>query len=234
MHLAVVDPRLLIRAFEHWHSRPAKLVALFAYGQVCLDAAGHPLDESDKLETSYGTVAEDSHLASARAWAERQRDDAIRRKALMEEALEQHTPHWLLLVSSPPLRAELAHLAQEAQGRGQQHVRPDVVIRHTALWTAKSLSELEPAPFYLGADRKSDREYLIHTAVMAEATTLITEDDDLALPGNASHSDPKTRRSVRPYSLDEFVQDVLPYNLDFNAIDAAAVVRAAVRPLSRA
>jgi hypothetical protein len=233
MHLAVVDPCLLIKAFEHRHSRPAKLFSLFAYGQISLDAGGLPLDEAAKLYSRYGVVADADELASARAWAERQRQDAVRRKEIMEEAFEQWVPDWLHLVSSPPLRVELIELAQQAQGRGLQRVQPDRVTRQLARWTAKSLPELGPAPFY-GVERASQREYLIHTAVIAEAASLITDDPNLALPGDASYSDPKTKRSVRPYTLDEFVKDVLPYQLDFDAIDAPAVFRAAVRPFSHA
>ena len=233
MHLTVVDPRLLVRAFDHTHSLPAKLLALFAYGQVCLDARGHPLEEADALESRHREDADPNELAAARARLERDREEAVRRKALMEEALEQHVPDNLLLVASPPLRAELIELARQVQGRGRQQVQPDVVLRHINRWTAKSLPppELGPAPFYLGAQRKSDREYLIHTAVVAEAETLITEDEDLATVGDARHTDPRTRRSVRPYSLDEFVKDVLPYQVDVDRIDAPAVFRATVRDI---
>ena len=106
--------------------------------------------------------------AAARARLERDREEAVHRKAVMQEALEQHVPDDLLLVTSPPLRVEVVELAQQVQGRGHQQVQPDVVLRHINRWTAKSLPppELGPAPFYLGAQRKSDREYLIHTAVV--------------------------------------------------------------------
>lgn len=233
MHLLVVDPRLLVRAFEHPHSQPAKLLGLLMYGQVCLDAWGQPLDEAADLEDKYRYVAKQQHLAEARARAQRAQEAAERRQRLMEDVFEQHPPGDLLLVTSVPLKAEFVELARESQGRGNRHVRPDVVVRQLARWSAKFIFDLPPAPFYLGAGRVSDREYLIHTAIEGSAQSLVTEDEVLLLPGDLSHSDPKTRRTVRPYSLADFVSDELHHAFDFDAINAAAVFRAAVRPLGR-
>ncbi len=234
MHLAVIDSRLLVRALLYPKRSPAKLLALFAYGSVCQDASGQLSEEVDALERLASSVSVPlSQLASPREQAERMSEEAKLRKALMEEALEQHVAGDLLLVTSAPLRAELISLAQEVQGQGHQHVEPHAVNRQIARWTAKTTGALGPTPPYFGAGGKSDRGYLIHTAVIGEAESLITDDKALGLPGDLAHKDPKTRRSVRPYSLDEFVTEVLPYNLDFDAIDAPAVFRAGVRPLSK-
>jgi hypothetical protein len=235
MRLGVVDPRLLIRAFEYPRSDPARLLALFAYGRVCINAAGYPHDEADEMAREVdeqGGVLGDEELRSMRAWAARQVDDARRRTELMDEAFEQYPPGDLLLALSSPLLDELTRLAQEAQGRGNVHVQPDrvrrLLVRHA--WTA--LSDLGPAPFYLGAERHSEYEYLIHTGVVADAGYLITDDPVLQLPGDASHRDPRSGRTVRPYSFDDFVRLELPYGFNLRLVDAHAVLHAAVAPLA--
>ena len=77
-----------------------------------------------------------------------------------------------------------------------------------------------------------EREYLIHTAIVGEAESLITDDELLLLPGDATHSDPTTRGAVRPYSLEAFKQDRLcSNNFSFDDIDAPSVLRAANRYL---
>lgn len=235
MHLLVVDPRLLVRAFEHPHGRPAKLLSLLAYGQVCLDAAGQHLEEYEEIEATYRGIVDDDEIADVRARAQREHEIAVERKALMQDACEQYPPSDLLLVTSPPLRSELIELARVSQRQGHRHVVPHVANRQIALVTAKSLPPppLGAAPFYLGAGRVSEREYLIHTGVIAEAESLVTEDPDLLLPGDARHSDPRTRRSVRPYTLDDFAADVLHHGFNLDEVDAARVLREAVRPLGR-
>jgi len=227
MCLVVVDPRLLVRAFEHPQTcRVAKLLGLFMYGRICLNEHGVACDEAEQLEVSYHGVARDGDLAAVRARAERDRADAIRRKALMDDAFVEHAPSDLLLVTSSPLLSELRKLADEAG------LQPDLVNHQIASCTAKWIRTLDPPPFDLGPGRKSDHEYLIRTAVQARANNLITHDEDLTLVGDAAHIDPKTRNEVRPYSLDEFVQLVLPYYFTLDAVDAPAVLRAASRPLS--
>lgn len=243
MHLVVVDPRLLMEAFENLESRSAKLLTLFLFGNVSIDARGHLLEEVDELREdlerwakivgiSYGEV-DYSQLERVQERAEQGTDLAGRRKRRMEEAFEQYVPDWLLLVTSPPLLEELMDLAQRAQTRGLQQVQPHRISRLLARCTAKSPRDfkLDEDVHYTGAERRAAREYLIHTAVVGQAESLITEDEELNLPGNLSFSDPKTRQSVRPYTLDEFVVEVLPHILDLDAIDAPAVFRAAVEPL---
>ena len=111
----------------------------------------------------------------------------------MEEAFEQYVPDWLLLVTSPPLLEELMDLAQRAQTRGLQQVQPHRISRLLARCTAKSPRDfkLDEDVHYTGAERRAAREYLIHTAVVGQAESLITEDEELNLPGNLSFSDPR-------------------------------------------
>jgi hypothetical protein len=224
--LVVVDPRLLVHALEHEHSRAAKLLSLLIYGLACVRARALS-DEYEALEQSYCGSVDAQQLAQARRLVERRRAAAFRQKALIEDALEQFVSAELLLVTSPPLRQELRDIAQVAQANGSMRIHPHRVNREIARCTWLPLYELDPAPSYLGPERASPREYLIHTAVVAESQILITEDDDLALPGDACHRDPKTRRYTRPYTLDEFFRDELPFQLQFDAIDAPAVFRAA-------
>jgi len=231
VHLLVVDPLLLLRAFEHPRSTPAGLLSLLMYGQVCLDARGQPLEEASDLALQFGHVVKAEQLANVRAELECAQKMAMARKELMEKAFEQDPASDLLLVSSSPMRNELRELARASQGAGNNHVRPDVVVRLLARWSARVVFDLPPAPFYLGANRLSEREYLIHTAIVGEAQSLVTDDPALLLPGDASHSDPRTRRSVRPYSLEEFLGDVLHHTFDFDEIDLVAVYRSAVRPI---
>lgn len=227
MHFVVVDPRLLVQAFQHPDGRAARLLALLAFGSVCFDANGQPLDEADEADRFARRRSVDpSELAALHAYLQRVQDEAVARKELMEHALEQHVPDNLLLVTSPPLRSELLMRAQRIQGRGHQHVEPHLVSRQISRWTATALLRLDPAPFYLGAGRVSEREYLIHTAIVGEADTLITDDKRLWTVGDLRHIDPRTKRSVRPYSLADFVEDVIPSYVDFDAIEARAVLRA--------
>jgi hypothetical protein len=227
--LVVVDPRLLVRALEHAHSRAAKLLSLLIYGLACVRARALS-DEYDAIERTYRGYTDAEKLAQIRKFVEYQAVTALRQKMLIEDALEQLVSIELLLVTSPPLRQELRDIAQIAQANGSPRMDPQRVNREIARCTWLPLSALSPAPFYLGRSRVSRREYLIHTAVVAESPVLITEDADLALPGNASHRNPRTRRATRPYTIDEFFQDELPFQLEFDAIDAPAVFRAASSP----
>lgn len=188
--------------------------------------AGALSHEYEALRGYRGSV-DAQQLAQARRLVERRRAAAFRQKALIEDALEQVVSAELLLVTSPPLRQELRDIAREAQANGRPRIHPHRVNREIARCTWLSLHKLDSAPPYLGRDRISPREYLIHTAVTAESQVLITEDEDLALLGDACHRDPKTRRYARPYTIDEFFRDELPFQLQFDAIDAPAVFRAA-------
>ncbi len=229
MCLVVVDPRLLVRALEHEYSRAAKLLSLLIYGLASVRARALA-DEYDALERTYRGYVDAEQLAVVRKHIEYQAVTALRQKMLIEDALEQLVSVELLLVTSPPLREELREIAQIAQADGSPHMDPQRVNHEIARCTWLPLNALTPAPFYLGRDRVSRREYLIHTAVVAETQILITEDADLALPGNASHRDPRTRRTARPYTIDEFFRDELPFQLELEAIDAPAVFRAARSP----
>jgi hypothetical protein len=227
--LVVVDPRLLVQALEHEYSRAAKLLSLLIYGLACVRTRALR-DEYDALERAYRGSVDAQRFAHARTRVERQHAAALRQKTLIEDALEQFVSVELLLVTSPPLRRELRDIAQVARANGSPRIHPHRVNREIARCTWLPLDKLDPAPSYLRRDRVSPREYLIHTAVVAESQILITEDDELALPGDACHRDPRTRRSARPYTLDEFFRDELPFQLQFDAIDAPAVFRAASSP----
>ena len=229
MCLVVVDPRLLVRALEHEYSRAAKLLSLLIYGLASVRARALG-DEYDALEQTCRGYVDAGKLAQVRKHIEYQAVTALRQKMLIEDALEQLVSVELLLVTSPPLREELREIALTAQANGSPRIEPQRVNREIARCTWLPLKALSPAPFYLRRDRVSRREYLIHTAVVAESQILITEDADLALPGNTSHRDPRTRRAARPYTIDEFFRDELPFQLEFEAIDAPAVFRAARSP----
>lgn len=104
MCLAVADPRLLVEAFRRPSScRMAKLLSLFLYGRVCLNAHGITLDESAELEElARNTGATDSaRLASVWARANQDHEEAAKRRTRMDEAFEEHPPSDLLLVTSP-------------------------------------------------------------------------------------------------------------------------------------
>lgn len=233
MHLVVVDPRLLVGAFEHPAARAAKLVSLLIYGQACLQAsAGQHLEEAADLEDRYLEAQTEAQMARVREFQERSREEAEARRVELQNAFEQIPPDDLLLVSSAPLKHELVKLARACQGRSNAHVRPDLVVRNVATMTAKYVFDLPPAPFYL-ADRRSSREYLIHTAVHGEARSLVTDDADLLLAGDLAHSDPRTRRAVRPYELNDFLEAVLHFAFDLDAVDAPAVLRIAARHRAR-
>jgi hypothetical protein len=224
--LVVVDPRLLVRALEHEYSHAAKLLSLLIYGLASVRSRALA-DEYDALERTYRGYVDAEKLAQVRKQIEYQAVTALRQKMLIEDALEQLVSIELLLVTSPPLREELRQIARTAQANGSPRIEPQRVNREIARCTWLPLNALTPAPFYLGRDRVSRREYLIHTAVVAESQILITEDADLALPGNASHRDPRTRRTARAYTIEEFLREELPFQLEFEAIDAPAVFRAA-------
>jgi hypothetical protein len=226
VRLVVVDPRLLVHALEHEHSLAAKLLSLLIYGLASVRACALS-DESNALEQNYRGRVDARQLARARASVDRRRAAALRQKALIEDALEQFVSVELLLVTSPPLRRELRDIAQVARANGSPRIHPHRVNWEIARCTWLPLRTLGPTPSYLGRDRVSPREYLIHTAVVAESQIIITEDDDLVLPGDACQRDPKRRCDARPYTLDEFFRDELPFQLEFDAIDALAVFRAA-------
>jgi hypothetical protein len=227
VRLTVVDPRILICAFAYPRSAAAKLLALFAYGRVCLIAEGYVRDEIEEMiQVAY---QEDGNVdvSFARKCAERDTSEARWRKDQMEAAFGQVVPSDYLLAISPPLLDDLATEAQRYQGLGALHCRPDLVRRHVPRHSMRTLPELGPAPNYLGPNRVSRYDYLIHTAVVAEAPDLISDDPILQLPGDARFRDPQTRREVRPYPLGDFIAE-LPSIVDFRGIDPEPVLRAAV------
>jgi predicted nucleic acid-binding protein len=227
VQLVVVDPRVLVRAFVYPRGDVARLLALFAYGRISRNADGFPLEELEGMidwaKSHGGTIDQ----AAAEARAERDIEEAKHRRATMEDVFEQLVPSYLLLVTSPPLLTELVDLAQWHQGRGFAHVRPDRVRTHTNSHTFKALPDLGPAPNYLSRGRVSKHDYLIHTAMEAEADTLVTEDQDLLLPGDARHENAQTKHQVHPYNLDDFIVS-LPHNLSFNEIEPERLLQAAV------
>ena len=212
-----------MRALEYQHSREAKLLSLLIYGLACVRTR-ELYDEYDELHQTHGDFISEQRLMELRARIERQCVFARSYKRQIERALEQYVSTELLLVTSPPLRQELRDIARAVQAEGHPYICPQRVNREIARCTWRGLTEMEPPPLYRGG---GPREYLIHTAVVARTEILITEDKELALPGNASYCDPKTSRSVRPYTLDDFCEEHLPSHLDVDAIDAAAVFRAA-------
>jgi len=224
MCLAVLDPRLLIEAYAQPGTSPAaQLLCLFLYGRVSLNARGITLDEYGELARSPAASHDPTHLARLRDRAEQDHEHADHCKKRMDAALGGvDAPTDLLLVTSRPLRAELIGLAKRSG------LDPDAVLLHLALCTARSLPSVDPAPFYIGADRVSTREYLIRTAVEAEAACLITHDPDLTLPGDGVHVDPRTRDTVRPYSLEDFVMLKLPHHFPFEDVHPPAVFRAGI------
>lgn len=230
MCLLVVDPHLLVRALEDQHGQEAKLLSLLIYGLARMRVQALR-EECDTLQQSLGGWVPPQKLAKLRAYGERQCAAAHHQKTQIERALEQHVPTELLLVTSPPLRRELRHLAQAAQSSGSSHVDPHRVNHEIARCTWQTVTETETEPHPFGV---SPREYLIHTALAAEAQTLITDDADLVLSNNAAHRDSKTHQSVRPYALHEFCQEQLPSQVEFDAIDAPAVFRAAKSPSAKA
>jgi hypothetical protein len=224
----VVDPLLLVRAYEYPRSAPAQLLALLIYGSTCATANGLHVDELKARPPTDDPPA----LAALLAWAERRQKAAWRRKELLEDVFEQPPPDDLRLVASSPLRAELIEFARRAQGAGRRHVQPDMVSRQIVRWTVKEIDKLDPTPRYLRPNRPRRRDYLIHMAARAPGT-LVTEDELLRLQCDAAHSDPTSRRSVRACSLEDLVRDRVPSSFDFDAIDAPSVFRAAARQLGR-
>jgi hypothetical protein len=224
VRLVVIDPLLLVRAYEYPRSAPAQLLALLIYGSTCATANGLHVD---KLKARPPTD-DPAELAALLAWAERAQKVARRRKVLLEDVFEQPPPDDLQLVASPPLRAELIELARRAQGAGRPHVQPDMVNHQIVRWTVREIDKLGPTPRYL-PDRPDRRDYLIHMAVLAPTETLVTEDELLRLQCDAARSDPAIRRRVWPYSLDGFVRARLPRSFSLDAIDAPAVFRTAAR-----
>ena len=227
MRLIVVDPRLLVRALTHHDSQEAKLLSLLIYGVVCVRTRALR-EEYDELHRAVGGSVALRKLAKLHACVERRLACARRQKARIERALDQYIPVQLLLVTSPPLRQELRDIARAAQANGSPHVRPHRVNLEIARCTWRSVTQIDPPPPYLGSS--TPRAYLIHTAVVGGADCLITDDEALVLPDNTSHCDPTTRRSVHPYTLVDFCQEQLPSQIDFDAIDAPAVFRAAHVP----
>lgn len=231
MHLVVVDPRLLLRALVRRVSAPAQFFALLIYGQVSLLASGHGLDEVDALSGLELEHAE-SQLARVRDIAEELRQRAIRCKEALEEEFGQMPPDDLLLVTSPPLRVELVDLARGAQELNPD-VRPDLVLSQTNLWAGVHLTSLGQSVQYLGEAHPSARQYLIQTAIEAEASSLVTDDEDLLLPGDAAHTDPATRREVTPYRLEDFLVEVLHPGFKMIAVDSTAIARIAADYMGR-
>lgn len=160
--------------------------------------------------------------------------EAEQRRDRMERCLPACAPDDLLLATSPNLLRELNDCAQKLQPRAPWLV-PHKVVQQTVahVWKPR-IEALGASPFYLGAERKSDREYLIYTAVMTEADCLITDDMMLHQPGSAPHHDERTRRRVSTYRLDDFIDMALPSQFRLDYMDAQAVMRAAIGPLARA
>jgi hypothetical protein len=218
-----------VRALEHQHSQEAKLLSLLIYGLACVRAR-ELHDEYNELHQSLRGSIPSQSLVKLHARVERQSAVAHRYKRRIERALEQYVSTELLLITSPPLREELRDIAKAVRANGSRHVRPQRVNREIARCTWRALTEMGPPPCYMGGGLASRREYLIDTAVAGQAEIVITDDEELALPGNATHCDRNSRRSVRPCSLHDFCQEQLPWELDFDAIDASAVFRAARTP----
>lgn len=224
MCLVAVDPCLLLRALEHQYSDAARLLSLLICG-LTSQRLRTLRDEYDEIVKDYGNSVSTRNLARVYAKTEQQYAVALDQQKRVEAALGQHLTREFLLVTSPPLRAELMDLAQEAQV-GRRDIRPHRINREILRCTHLALLDLDPAPFYIGSNRVSDREYLIHTAIRGECAALITEDDALTLPGDGEHRDPRTGRTVRPYTLDDFLQHEVPSQVDFGAIEPPAVFAA--------
>jgi len=203
----VIDPSILAKAFANSHSREAKLLSLAMYGWVCANAGGHPLDEANALDREFSGTVDAIQLDAVRVRAERIQFDAQLRKALVEEALGPHAPDDLVLVTSPALRTDLARLLKDLA----LPISFDAVNRLIVLVSA----EIESSTTRSGHPPRE--QYLLDIARKAGAVLLT----------NNAYTDPSN--DVRIYSLSRFVQEVLPASFAFDAIDAPAAQRAAVR-----
>jgi hypothetical protein len=187
---------------------------VFALGRACASVEYQLDDEHEAMRRQYGTPQGRSREGSA--------EEARRRMELVRAAFAGEPPEDLLLATSPPLLRELADAAQRLQPRAP-HLRPDSLLRQLAAHTWHHTAEL--------SRRASGREYLVETAWLAEAGFLITPDPALQTRGGRQHRDERSGREAVAYALDDFVAAELPASLDFLAIDASAVLMAAVRPL---
>jgi predicted nucleic acid-binding protein len=226
----VIDPHLLLQAFLSPTGAPAKLLALAAYGRTCAAASWATLDEYNELVRTYARSGDvESSLTRLRAHAELAQDTALRRAAVLKSALPPGTPDDLLLVMAAPLRDELVHLVEESHRQGLGDLDPGAIVRLVFAFSFAYLGELSPAPQWAPGSIY-ERGYLIQTALTAGASTLVTDDDQLLLPGDEAYRDPDTDQTVRPYALADFVRE-LSVGFQFGAVDAPAVLRAAVRPM---
>jgi hypothetical protein len=228
VRIAVVDPRLLVKAFAYPRSTSAKLLALFAYGRVCMLAHGYALEELDEMVQAVREQGGDINIDVVRDAAQRNIEESRRRKARMENAFGGGVvPDEYVMVVSQELLDEVEELAQKCQLQGLEHVHPDVVRRHVIRHSVKAVTDVGIVPSYLARGQVSRHDYLIKVAVDGGAGELITDDLVLQLPGDAYFTDPSTRGEVRPYSLEDFVAS-LPHFFDMDDVDARAVLRAAV------
>lgn len=234
MPLIVIDPRLSAAGFAHFRSSEARLLALVAYGRATAIAAGMPYEELEAQSECLGglnglpTRAHDS--------AHHEVHEAKAKREAMSEAFQCHAPDHFLMVTAKPLLTEFEQALRAYQLRSPAAYGHLNLVRDRRLLASLGLGldEVRPAEFFLAGGRGSEREYLIQMAVDAKASHLVTEDNDLLLPGDLCHSDQRTRHSVRPTTLEEFVDTELPYNFSFHEVDAFAVLAAAFGTVQRA
>jgi predicted nucleic acid-binding protein len=208
----VVDPRLLATAVVLPGSDPAKLLALLAYGKVSAfakngDGADHPEPDPQPVRQR-GRPLKDVQ------------QEAEQRCEGMGSLLPPDAPADLLLATSLALTRELVSYAHRLQ-EFASYLRPDVLVRqvNAHAWVVAEVRRPMPRP----GKEPARRGHLLETARAAGASALITGDDALL---EAAAKEP-----LRVVSLNRFVEEDLLARFDFGAVDAPAVIQAAVSPL---
>jgi predicted nucleic acid-binding protein len=207
----VVDPRLLATAVVLPGSDPAKLLALLAYGKVSAFANGNGTEDAEP----------DAEPARQRGRPLKDvQKDAEQRCKVMDDLLPPDAPADLLLATSLALTRELVSYAHRLQ-EFASYLRPDVLVRqvNAHAWVVVEVRRPMPRP----GKEPARRGHLLETARAAGAGALIT--------GDAALLDDAAEEPLRVVSLNRFVEKDLLARFDFGAVDAPAVIQAAVSPL---
>jgi predicted nucleic acid-binding protein len=218
-----IDPSTLLPALFSPSGRRRKFLVLVGYAALSHYARTGP-DDLDLMEHEAG--------ASGGSVAGRSVEEIVAeagaRRAYLEEFLPGVTPDDLALAVSVPLLDELGRKAEDERWAKRL---PSIRDRHAfartqilALATNVVQVDLERLPEYT-RDRKDD--YLVQTALNANASFLISDDKGIA-PDDESvvYTDPSSGRRVQAIQFTPFVSEHVESSIfELDKIDGADLAR---------
>lgn len=233
MRLVVVDPELLVAGFLVPSGWARKLLVVLAYGR--LEAYERLFDPAERSKLQADANAFGGVIAG------RPHDDVLtearERKALMADRLPVLTPDEWGLAASFPIYNEVEHLVQEVR-EDLSSLPPDapqLIRRQLVAHTARVVEEEDGLfPRYTDG-RARDKDYLIETAITAQAEFLITNDARVASSVNSAepYRNETKGAHTKAVRLNYFVEEHLyGYHFELDDVDGS-VLALAMRGLTR-